>query len=338
MIAQSKAGSGKTGAFGLAMLEVIDPKVAAPQALCLSPTRELAMQTLERLKKVGRFLVQSPDNPAGITSSVIMGGLRYERVTQHLLVATPGKLLELIKNRLIDLSALRIFTVDEADDMVVSFQSEVETIKKAASVKRAAGAPPHVQVLLFSASFDCIQPANPGAVKAKNFVDKLLDKPARTPTEIFIRSVEDLKLKNVTHFVAHVKPTGTRYDDAHEAKVAWIAEVYEFLTAGKSLIFSKVGGGEGGSGVWLACVGAVWACIEGLVSVSSRAPSLLPAGPQGGGPHRRGSGGQGTQAERGPRRPRQDDGDACGDPRQLHARRHQGADRHRLVRPRHRRA
>jgi superfamily II DNA/RNA helicase len=302
MIAQSKAGSGKTGAFGLAMLEVIDPKVGAPQALCLSPTRELAMQTLERLKKVGRFLVQSPDNPAGITSSVIMGGLRYERVTQHLLVATPGKLLELIKNRLIDLSALRIFTVDEADDMVVSFQSEVETIKKAASVKRAAGAPPHVQVLLFSASFDCIQPANPGAVKAKNFVDKLLDKPARTPTEIFIRSVEDLKLKNVTHFVAHVKPAGTRYDDAHEAKVAWIAEVYEFLTAGKSLIFSKVGCGEGGRAVW-ACDAVAALELVLIHTAALRPPPLISAGPQGGRPHRRGASGEGPQAERGPRRP-----------------------------------
>ena len=101
LLAQAKNGSGKTGAFGLAMLAAVDPNMQRVQALCMSPTRELAIQTTRVLQQLAQF--------TGIQSVSVIGGVRYTQpITSHIVVATPGKIQDVLKNRLLDLSALKV--------------------------------------------------------------------------------------------------------------------------------------------------------------------------------------------------------------------------------------
>ena len=76
------------------------------------------------------------------------------------------------QNRLLDLSALRLFVLDEADDMIENFAADCMDVKRRAVSSRPAGTPPP-QVLLFSASFECLEPSHPHANRAKNFTDQV---------------------------------------------------------------------------------------------------------------------------------------------------------------------
>ena len=116
MIVQSKTGSGKTGGFLLPLFEMMDPEVKAPQALVLSPTRELARQIYEA------FLSMKGDSP--FTATVIYGGVRYgpqlEALEEgrHVVVGTPGRILDHIQRRTLRLDDIRMFVLDEADEML----------------------------------------------------------------------------------------------------------------------------------------------------------------------------------------------------------------------------
>jgi ATP-dependent RNA helicase DDX19/DBP5 len=110
MRGQAKSGSGKTGAFSLGMLSAVDPSLNAVQALCLSPTRELAQATADVCKTLG--------SEAGISVLPVVGGVQFStQITAHVVVATVGKLKNLKTRRrpLIDLSRVKVFVLDEAE-------------------------------------------------------------------------------------------------------------------------------------------------------------------------------------------------------------------------------
>lgn len=193
LLGQSKNGTGKTGAFGLAMLAAVDPNVKAPQALCLAPTRLLAVQiakVLERLRSM---------QPA-VSVKLLVGGMGQkltEPVTAQVIVGTDQRVSDLINRRLLDVRGLRVLALDEADDMLDSRRApNVSMVKKAA---------PRAQVLLFSASFECFDGSRPGAVEAKRLADFLLRRPdGAQPIEIRVSSLEKLANENVTQFIAAV--------------------------------------------------------------------------------------------------------------------------------------
>jgi len=83
VLAQSKNGSGKTGAFGIAMLMAVDTSVRKPQALCMSPTRELALQTCKRLQRLGQFM-------PGLDVALVIGGIRYSEPVNAQVRAVPA--------------------------------------------------------------------------------------------------------------------------------------------------------------------------------------------------------------------------------------------------------
>jgi len=102
VLAQSKNGSGKTGAFGIAMLMAVDRTVAAPQAICISPTRELAVQTCARLQNLARFMT-------GLQVTTVVGGFKYaEAIKAQVVIATAGKMSELIRKRLLNLAKIKV--------------------------------------------------------------------------------------------------------------------------------------------------------------------------------------------------------------------------------------
>jgi len=112
MIGQSQSGTGKTAAFVLTMLSRINYDRDMVQAICLSPTRELARQIVDVVKEMGKF------TPVKVTLAVKDGVKRGEQVRDHIVVGTPGTVMDLLKKKAIDPRHVNVFVLDEADNML----------------------------------------------------------------------------------------------------------------------------------------------------------------------------------------------------------------------------
>lgn len=129
MLIQSKTGSGKTGAFVLPLLQVIEPSHPYPQALILVPTRELALQVQQEIETLS--------GNRGIRSIAIFGGVPYEpqvaslKNELHIIVATPGRLIDHAKKGNVDFLSIRDLILDEADEMLsMGFYPDMQKIRK----------------------------------------------------------------------------------------------------------------------------------------------------------------------------------------------------------------
>ena len=145
LIAQAPTGSGKTAAFGLGLLQRIDPAAGGTQALVLCPTRELADQVGKQLRKLATGI-------ANLKLSVLCGGIPLAPQLASLahapqvVVGTPGRVLELVQKDALDLRGVRVLVLDEADRMLdMGFDEPIRAL-----VKRT---PKDRQGLLFSATF-----------------------------------------------------------------------------------------------------------------------------------------------------------------------------------------
>lgn len=149
ILGSAQTGTGKTAAFAVPILQMLSAEkdhtqLSFPiQALILSPTRELALQIKESFSTYGRF--------TGLTSAVVFGGVPQKPQTDKLkkgvdiLVATPGRLLDLLEQRVVNLSKVKIFVLDEADRMMdMGFIHDIKKVIKVLPEKR--------QNLLFSAT------------------------------------------------------------------------------------------------------------------------------------------------------------------------------------------
>lgn len=143
VIAQAQTGSGKTAAFGLPIIEAIDPRERKVQALILAPTRELAIQVAEALHKFGRH--------KEVDTLPIYGGQPYERQFRGLqrgvqiVVGTPGRVMDHMRRGTLNLDHVRFFVLDEADEMLdMGFIEDIEWILEQAPEAR--------QMALFSAT------------------------------------------------------------------------------------------------------------------------------------------------------------------------------------------
>ena len=127
VIVKSQTGSGKTAAFAIPLVENIDWDQRRPQALILTPTRELALQIKEDIFNIGRF--------KRIRVEAIFGRSSFEQQERalkgivHLVVATPGRLIDHMKRRTIDLSQVQTLIIDESDEMLaMGFIDQIESI------------------------------------------------------------------------------------------------------------------------------------------------------------------------------------------------------------------
>jgi ATP-dependent RNA helicase DeaD len=127
VVALAKTGTGKTAAFGLPLLQLIDPKNNNIQAVILAPTRELGQQIHANLESFAKF---SPE----ISIAVICGGIpikpQIERLkeTTHIVVATPGRLADLVSREAINIKNISYFILDEADEMVSALKEGLDAI------------------------------------------------------------------------------------------------------------------------------------------------------------------------------------------------------------------
>ena len=158
VVALAKTGSGKTVAFGLPLLQLIDPGKAEVQAVILAPTRELGQQIYANLVS---YAAHSP----AISIASVCGGIpikpqieRLKEVT-HIVVATPGRLIDLLQRKALSLQNVMYLVLDEADEMVSALKKDLDILIKEIPKAR--------RTLLFTATM-------PGAVKqmVQNYMSK----------------------------------------------------------------------------------------------------------------------------------------------------------------------
>ncbi|KAH8352464.1 ATP-dependent RNA helicase me31b [Drosophila takahashii] len=204
VLARAKNGTGKTGAYCIPVLEQIDPTKDYIQALVMVPTRELALQTSQICIELAKHL--------DIRVMVTTGGtilkddiLRiYQKV--QLIIATPGRILDLMDKKVADMSHCRILVLDEADKLLsLDFQGMLDHV--------ILKLPKDPQILLFSATFP---------LTVKNFMEKHL----REPYEINL--MEELTLKGVTQYYAFVQ---------ERQKVHCLNTLFSKLQINQSIIF-----------------------------------------------------------------------------------------------------
>ena len=144
VLAKSPTGSGKTLAFALPIVERVEPRDGKPSVLVLVPTRELAQQVTDELRFVAK--------PKGLRVAPVYGGVPIRSQAAkaqeaHVVVATPGRLEDLVQRKLIGLDRIRILVLDEADRMLdMGFKPQVDKL-----VRRVPG---NRQTMFFSATLD----------------------------------------------------------------------------------------------------------------------------------------------------------------------------------------
>ena len=144
VIALAQTGTGKTAAFGLPIIQKIDVENYQPQALVLCPTRELCLQIADDLNDYSKYIDHLRVLPVYGGSS-IESQIKTLKRGVHIVVATPGRLLDLMNRKTVDLSAIRNVIMDEADEMLnMGFSESIDAI--------LAAVPETRNMLLFSAT------------------------------------------------------------------------------------------------------------------------------------------------------------------------------------------
>lgn len=207
IIAQAQSGTGKTGAFTIASLNKVDKKKKTTQVVILSPTRELATQTYEVIENINQFYK--------ITSKLLVGGTSSEEDIQsikqeipQIVVGTPGRFHDMLKRGVINSKTIKLFVLDEADEMLSScFKEQMYNILQFMNQD--------IQIGLYSATM----PPE---------LEELTNKIMRNPVKILVKA-EQLSLDGLAQFKINVN------DDMH--KYQFLKELYKVLSLSQSIIY-----------------------------------------------------------------------------------------------------
>ncbi|KAF5337942.1 hypothetical protein D9758_013123 [Tetrapyrgos nigripes] len=207
MIGQSQSGTGKTAAFVLTMLSRIDYTNNTTQAICLAPSRELARQIMTVVNSMGKYTQVQ-------TEYAIKDNLPRSatRITAHIVVGTPGTMTDLMRRKVIDVSGIKVFVLDEADNMLDQDGLGDQTLRVKNLLPRN-----QVQIVLFSATF-------PDHVRA--FASKF----APNANKIELQK-EELSVDNIRQFYMDCRDEEHKYDI--------LISLYTLLTIGQSIIFCQ---------------------------------------------------------------------------------------------------
>jgi len=205
-IGQAQSGTGKTATFAISMLQRLDLKVKECQGLILAPTRELAQQIEKVVRCLGDFM--------GVTSHACVGGTSVRTDMQtitkgvQVVVGTPGRVFDMINRRVLNLKKVKIFVLDEADEMLSrGFRDQIYDVFQAL--------PSEVQVCLFSATMP------PDVLEVSiRFM--------RNPVQILVKT-EEVTLEGIKQFYIAV--------EKEEWKLDTLIDLYETLTITQSIIY-----------------------------------------------------------------------------------------------------
>lgn len=208
LIAQAQSGTGKTGAFSIGTLNVVDPTVNEIQALILSPTRELSRQSHEVISKIGSFL-------KGLKTQLLVGGTstsedidKLKNNTPHIIVGCPGRTFDMIKRGHLNTSKIRVFVLDEADEMLSSgFMEQIYNIFQYLSTT--------TKVALFSATI----PSD---------IEELTTKFMNDPVKILVKS-EMLTLEGIEQYYVALESDGDKFST--------IKDLYASITSSQCIVY-----------------------------------------------------------------------------------------------------
>lgn len=210
IIAQAQSGTGKTGAFSIALLQRMDFRHRQLQGLVLSPTRELAQQTHQVVSQIGEYVSESQT-----FCHTFVGGTRVQEDLKKLqagvvvAVGTPGRVSDVIKRGALRTEYLRVLVLDEADEMLSQgFSEQIYEIFKFL--------PKDIQVALFSATMP------------QDVLD-LTKKFMRNPVRILVKK-ESLTLEGIKQFYVAVE---------EEHKLDTLMDLYESVSIAQSVIFAN---------------------------------------------------------------------------------------------------
>ncbi|KAL6929856.1 translation initiation factor eIF4A [Hanseniaspora valbyensis] len=206
VLAQAQSGTGKTATFCVATLQRVDPAIKAVQAIILAPTRELALQIHSVIAELSKF--------TDIKTHACIGGTKYEETAAafaagcQVVVGTPGRVTDLIKNGKLRTNEMKVFILDEADEMLsAGFTQQVFDI--------FTMLPKEAQVVLLSATM----PAEVVEVANNLMTD---------PVTILVKSAE-LTLDGIKQFFVET--------DNDDDKFEVLTELYESMNVTQSVIF-----------------------------------------------------------------------------------------------------
>ncbi|CAL0299353.1 unnamed protein product [Lupinus luteus] len=185
LIAQAHNGSGKTTCFVLGMLSRVDPKLQAPQALCICPTRELAIQNTDVLRKMGKYTGISSECAIPTDSRVDLPIAKRAPIMAQVIIGTPGTIKKWMTFKKLGVTRLRILVFDEADQMLAEDGFKDDSLRIMKEIEKFNS---NCQVLLFSATFNDI---------VKNFVSRTVK---RDHNKLFVKK-EELSLDAVKQYI-----------------------------------------------------------------------------------------------------------------------------------------
>ncbi|PPD99527.1 hypothetical protein GOBAR_DD03440 [Gossypium barbadense] len=216
LIAQAHNGSGKTTCFTLGMLSRVDPNLKAPQALCICPTRELAIQNLEVLRKMGKHTGITSECAIPMDSSNYIPINKRAPIIAQVVIGTPGTIKKWMSAKKLGVSNVKVLVFDEADHMLAELLSMLvgipcvglcvtviknvkhdnknrdgfkdDSLRIMRDIEKMSS---HCQVLLFSATF---------SDTVKNFVSKIVK---RDHNQLFVKK-EELSLESVKQYKVNV--------------------------------------------------------------------------------------------------------------------------------------
>jgi len=242
VIGQAQTGTGKTAAFALPVLQNLDAGRKSVQCLVLAPTRELAIQVADSFEGYGQF--------QAVRVAAVYGGQPYGPQIRQLkqgvqvVVGTPGRLLDLIRKNILDLSAVQTLVLDEADEMLsMGFIEDIETI--------LAETPSDRQTTLFSATMP---------TEIRRLADRYMHNP------------QVVAIENKQRTVA---TTDQRYYLVHEKdKLAALTRLFQVEDITSALIFARTRAGTGALANELTLRGYPAEALNGDMNQDSREQTL----------------------------------------------------------------
>ncbi|KAJ6260721.1 ATP-dependent RNA helicase eIF4A [Drechslerella dactyloides] len=206
VIAQAQSGTGKTATFSISCLQSIDPDVKQCQALILAPTRELALQIQKVVTALGDFM--KIDAYACIGGTSVRDDMKSLQDGVHIVVGTPGRVHDMIQRRALRTDHLKLFILDEADEMLSrGFTEQIYDIFQLM--------PQSIQVVLLSATM----PSD---------VLEVTTKFMRDPVRILVKK-DELTLEGIKQFYIAV--------EKEEWKLDTLSDLYETVTITQAVIF-----------------------------------------------------------------------------------------------------
>lgn len=205
-IAQAQSGTGKTATFSIAMLETVDTKKKDCQGLILSPTRELAQQSLNVVKQLGDFM---NINTRACTGGTQVGDdIRMLNMGQHIVSGTPGRVVDMLKRRILDARHIKMVILDEADELMTKgFKEQIYEIYRFM--------PPSVQVVVVSATLS-------------KEVLEVTGKFTSDPTKILVKK-DEISLEGIKQYYVQCEEEDWKFDT--------LCDLYDSLTISQAIIF-----------------------------------------------------------------------------------------------------